>query len=113
ESEFGRVFTRAAAPPAKNLAPTGAPDPGADGRRAAGVRIDGKVLRGFPTPSGKLEFYSPTLVDWGWPEYALPTYIRSHVHPANLAPGEVPLISTFRVPIQIHTRSANAKWLDE
>ena len=23
------------------------------------------------------------------------------------------LISTFRVPIQIHTRSANAKWLDE
>jgi hypothetical protein len=113
ESEFGRVFTRAAAAPAKNLAPTGAPDPDADGRRAAGVRIDGRVLRGFPTPSGKLEFYSPTLVDWGWPEYALPTYIRSHVHPANLQPGEVPLISTFRVPIQIHTRSANAKWLDE
>jgi anaerobic selenocysteine-containing dehydrogenase len=113
EDEFGRVYTRAAAAAAKNLAPTGAPDPDADGRRAAGVRVDGKVLRGFPTPSGRLEFYSPTLVAWGWPEYALPTYIRSHVHPANLAPGEVPLISTFRVPIQIHTRSANAKWLDE
>ncbi len=113
EDEFGRVYTRAAATAPKNLAPTGAPDPDADGRRAAGVRVDGKVLRGFPTPSGRLEFYSPTLVAWGWPEYALPTYIRSHVHPANLAPGEVPLISTFRVPIQIHTRSANAKWLDE
>jgi len=25
----------------------------------------------------------------------------------------MPLISTFRLPIQIHTRSANAKWLDE
>jgi anaerobic selenocysteine-containing dehydrogenase len=113
EDEFGRVYTRAPAAPLKNLAPTGAPDPDGDGRRAVGVRIDGRILRGFPTPSGRLEFYSPTLVAWGWPEYALPTYIRSHVHPANLAPGEVPLISTFRVPIQIHTRSANAKWLDE
>ena len=25
----------------------------------------------------------------------------------------MPLISTFRLPVQIHTRSANAKWLDE
>ena len=65
------------------------------------------------TPSGRLEFYSRTLAEWGWPEYALPTYIRSHVHPATLAPGEMPLIPTFRLPVQIHTRSANAKWLDE
>src|SRR5204863_4374639 len=28
-------------------------------------------------------------------------------------PGEMPLIPTFRLPVQIHTRSANAKWLDE
>ena len=26
---------------------------------------------------------------------------------------EMPLISTFRLPVQIHTRSANAKWLYE
>jgi hypothetical protein len=45
------------------------------------------VLRGFPTPSGRLEFYSSTLAVWGWPEYALPTYIRSHVHPQSLAEG--------------------------
>jgi anaerobic selenocysteine-containing dehydrogenase len=75
--------------------------------------VDGRALRGFPTPSGKLEFYSRTLAEWGWPEYALPTYIKSHVHPERLAPGEMPLIPTFRLPVQIHTRSANAKWLDE
>jgi anaerobic selenocysteine-containing dehydrogenase len=107
------VFTRAARPAAANVVPVPTPDPDADGRRAVGVEVDGQVLRGFPTPSGKLEFYSRTLVDWGWPEYALPTYIRSHVHPDRLAPDEMPLIPTFRLPVQIHTRSANAKWLDE
>ena len=71
------------------------------------------IRRGFPTPSGLLEFYSATLADWGWPEHALPGYIRSHVHPAELAPDQMVLISTFRLPTQIHTRSANAKWLDE
>jgi anaerobic selenocysteine-containing dehydrogenase len=78
-----------------------------------GVEVDGAVLRGFPTPSGRLEFYSSTLVDWGWPEMAIPGYARSHVHPENLRSGEMPLIPTFRLPVQIHTRSANAKWLDE
>jgi anaerobic selenocysteine-containing dehydrogenase len=78
-----------------------------------GVNVDGRILRGFPTPSGRLEFYSSTLARWGWPELALPTYVRSHVHPDHLEPGQMPLISTFRLPVQIHTRSANAKWLDE
>ncbi len=75
--------------------------------------VDGEIRRGFPTPSGKLEFYSRTLADWGWPEYAIPTYIKSHVHPDNLEADQTILISTFRLPIQIHTRSANAKWLNE
>jgi anaerobic selenocysteine-containing dehydrogenase len=109
----GRVYTRDAAPAKVNYAPTGAPDPDAEGRRAVGVEVDGQVLRGFPTPSGRLEFYSRTLVDWGWAEHALPTYLRSHVHPDALGEGQVPLISTFRLPTQIHTRSANSKWLDE
>jgi anaerobic selenocysteine-containing dehydrogenase len=73
----------------------------------------GRVVRGFPTPSGRLEFFSRTLIDWGWPEYALPTYIRSHIHRDNIAPDQLPLIPTFRLPVHIHTRSANAKWLDE
>jgi len=110
---FGRVFTRAAKPDDPNVVPMGTPDPDEDGRRPVGVLVDGQVLRGFPTPSGRLEFYSSTLAAWGWPEYALPTYIRSHVHPAALADGQMVLISTFRLPVQIHTRSANAKWLDE
>jgi hypothetical protein len=109
----GRVFSLAPAPPKLNLSPTGVPDGDSAGRRPVGVEVDGVVRRGFPTPSGRLEFYSRTLVDWGWGEYALPTYIRSHVHPERLGPDRVPLISTFRLPTQIHTRSANAKWLDE
>jgi hypothetical protein len=109
----GRVHSRDPAPAKVNLAPTGAPDPDAQGRRAVGVEIDGTVLRGFPTPSGRLEFYSRTLVEWGWGEHALPTYLRSHIHPDRIDDDQVPLISTFRLPTQIHTRSANSKWLDE
>ncbi|HYM90703.1 MAG TPA: molybdopterin dinucleotide binding domain-containing protein, partial [bacterium] len=43
----------------------------------------------------------------------IPHYVKSHVHPQNLESGEMPLIPNFRIPVQIHTRSANAKWLDE
>jgi len=75
--------------------------------------VDGETLRGFPTPSGRLEFYSRTLAEWGWRESALPTYIKSHIHRERLAADQMVLISTFRLPVQIHTRSANAKWLNE
>lgn len=111
--DHGRAYTRAPAPPTLNLAPTGAPEGDRHGRRPVGVMIDGVVHRGFPTPSGRLEFYSRTLVDWGWAEYSIPTYSPSHVHPSRMEDGQVPLISTFRLPTQIHTRSSNAKWLDE
>ncbi|KEZ75797.1 molybdopterin dinucleotide binding domain-containing protein [Salinisphaera hydrothermalis] len=109
----GRVYTRAAAPPQVNGAPTPNPEPDAEGRRPAGVAIDGTVRAGFPTPSGRLEFYSSTLAQWGWPEVALPTYIKSHIHRDKLAADQMPLIPTFRLPTQIHTRGANAKWLSE
>jgi anaerobic selenocysteine-containing dehydrogenase len=112
-SALGRVHARTARPDSPNVVPVPSPDPDAEGRRPVGVEIDGVVRRGFPTPSGRLEFYSSTLRRWGWPEYALPTYIKSHVHPENLRPDEMPLIPTFRLPVQIHTRSANSKWLDE
>src|SRR5687767_5333580 len=109
----GRVFTRAPKPASTNIVPQPLPEGDAEGRRPAGVLLGGSVVRGFPTPSGRLEFFSRTLVDWGWPEYAIPTYIRSHIHPSNLEPDQLPLIATFRVPVQIHTRSGNSKWLDE
>jgi anaerobic selenocysteine-containing dehydrogenase len=88
-------------------------DPDGEGRRRVGVEVDGQVRRGFPTPSGRLEFWSRTLAEWGWPELALPTYVKSHIHRDRLADGQKCLISTFRLPVQIHTRSANAKWLNE
>ncbi|HEV2863976.1 MAG TPA: molybdopterin-dependent oxidoreductase [Pyrinomonadaceae bacterium] len=110
---FGRVYTRTPKPASTNVVPFPTPDADAEGRRLVGVRVDERTLRGFPTPSGRLEFYSKTLADWGWHEYAVPAYIKSHVHPDNLNPDQTVLISTFRLPVQIHTRSANAKWLDE
>jgi anaerobic selenocysteine-containing dehydrogenase len=85
------------------------------GGAAVGVEIDGRACAGFPTPSRKLEFYSRTLKDWKWPEYAVPNYIRSQVHWSNIdrERGEMLLLPTFRLPTLVHTRSGNAKWLYE
>lgn len=85
--------------------------------QVVGVMVDGQPKIGFSTPSRKLEFYQPTMAEWGWPEpeYTLPHYLKSHVHPENIdrAKGEMLLLPTFRLPTLIHTRSANAKWLYE
>ena len=82
----GRVYTRAPKPPSPNIVPDAEPRPRrrrpppgrGRGRRRGAARL--------PDAVGQLEFYSATLADWGWPEYALPTYIRSHVHPDRLEP---------------------------
>lgn len=80
-----------------------------------GVEIEGKQVTGFPTPSRKLEFFSRTMTDWKWGEFALPTFIKSHVHQSKVirSKNEYILLSTFRLPTMVHTRSANAKWLVE
>jgi anaerobic selenocysteine-containing dehydrogenase len=69
---------------------------------------------GFNTPSRKLEFYSPTLAEWGWREHAVPRYVPSHVHwrDLNRRDGEFDLLPNFRLPTLVHTRSA-VKWLYE
>jgi anaerobic selenocysteine-containing dehydrogenase len=113
QDQFGRVYTTTAKPASPNIVPLPTIDPDPEGRRFVGVNIDGALKRGFPTPSGRLEFFSRTLADWGWKEVAIPTYIRSHVHPENMAGDQSVLISTFRLAMQIHTRSSNAKWLNE
>ncbi|MCP5028641.1 MAG: molybdopterin-dependent oxidoreductase [Actinomycetia bacterium] len=86
------------------------------------VEVDGELKEGFPTPSKKLELFSTTLKDWGWPEYATPKWIPSHVHwedldmepaPDGTGGNERILLPTFRIPTLIHTRSANSKWLNE
>lgn len=77
--------------------------------------VDDKARAGFGTPSKRQELFSTTTAEWGWPEYSLPTYIRSHIHPEQLdiSKGEIVLVPTFRLPTLIHTRSGNAKWLAE
>jgi anaerobic selenocysteine-containing dehydrogenase len=79
-----------------------------------GVEVDGRRLAGFGTPSGKLEFFSPTLEEWGWPEHAIPRYVPGHVHWRDLdrAANEFDLLPNFRLPTLIHTRSP-VKWLYE
>ncbi|MCM3905153.1 MAG: molybdopterin-dependent oxidoreductase [Pyrinomonadaceae bacterium] len=113
QDQFGRVYTATPKPASPNIVPLPTIDPDPEGRRFVGVNIDGALKRGFSTPSGRLEFFSRTLADWGWKEVAIPTYIRSHVHPTNMASDQSVLISTFRLAMQIHTRSSNAKWLNE
>ncbi len=83
--------------------------------KAIGVVVDGTARAGFPTPSRKLEIWSQTMADFGWPEHAMPGYIRSQVHESELdrSKGEYALVPTFRLPTLIHTRSGNAKWLYE
>ena len=81
---------------------------GAGGRRRGGGRL--------PDAVAALEIYSRTLEEWGWPEEALPGYIRSHVH--RDATGRARrarwcCFPTFRLPTLIHTRSGNAKYLNE
>ena len=79
------------------------------------IEVDGELKEGFPTPSKKLELFSTTLHDWGWPEYATPKWIPSHVHweDLDIDGDERVLLPTFRIPTLIHTRSANSKWLNE
>jgi anaerobic selenocysteine-containing dehydrogenase len=108
------VWSKRPRPRSANAVPRPAPATGEQGTQV-GVVVDGVAYAGFPTPSGKLELYSTMLRDWKWPEYALPTVIESHVHPSKLdaSKGEFVLVPTFRLPVLIHTRSNNAKWLAE
>jgi anaerobic selenocysteine-containing dehydrogenase len=76
---------------------------------------DGRKVKGWPTLSKRLEFFSPTMREWGFEGGVVPSYQRSQVHwsQLDLAAGERTLLPTFRLPTLIHTRSANAKWLTE
>ncbi len=114
DEDSGIVYTKAQAAPPKNMVPAPMPVT-SDLGRAIGVMIEGEAKFGFRTPSRKLELFSTTLRDFGWPEVAAPEYIQSHVHPEriNRDGDEFVLLSTYRVPTLIHTRSANAKWLVE
>jgi len=82
--------------------------------KPVGVLVNGSARVGFTTPSRRLEFFSQTLVDWGWPEHAVPRYVPGHVHWRDMKreEGEFDLLPNFRLPTLIHTRSP-VKWLYE
>ncbi len=82
--------------------------------KAVGNMSKGKARTGFGTPSRKLEFYSPTMAEWKWPEQALPRYEKTHVYWRDMdrSKNEFDLLPNYRLPTLIHTRSA-VKWLYE
>ncbi|MGC8474325.1 MAG: molybdopterin dinucleotide binding domain-containing protein, partial [Candidatus Dormibacteria bacterium] len=83
---------------------------------SVGVRHeDGSVTQGWLTPSRRLEVYSTSMRDFGFADQAVPGYIESHVSRRRIdqAAGELVLVPTFRLPTLIHTRSGNAKYLNE
>lgn len=83
--------------------------------KVVGVAVDGAVRQGFPTPSRKIEIFSRTLAEWGYADAASPRVSPSHVGPHEIDPenGVYTLVPTFRLPTMIHSRSGNAKHLNE
>jgi anaerobic selenocysteine-containing dehydrogenase len=79
-----------------------------------GVVVDGVPRAGFNTPSRRLEFYSATMKEWGWPEHTMPRYVPGHVYWRDLKreENEFDLLPNFRLATLIHTRSA-VKYLYE
>ncbi|MFA6191610.1 MAG: molybdopterin-dependent oxidoreductase [Sulfurimonas sp.] len=99
-----------------------------DGKKTnMGIEIDGVKMEGFATPDKKLDFFCEWLADdWKWPEYAIPFYPRndeekkkmvhivSHVNHSFMTEKDSYALNTvFRLPYNIHTRSANSKHLME
>jgi anaerobic selenocysteine-containing dehydrogenase len=80
-----------------------------------GPTIDGETKTGFDSPSGKLEWWSETMDEWGWQEESIPTYVKTHVYwrDMDMAGNERILLPIFRLPTLIHTRSGNSKYLYE
>jgi anaerobic selenocysteine-containing dehydrogenase len=114
DERTGIIYTQQPAAPPQNIVPAPVPVLTELGR-PIGVMIGDQPKFGFRTPSRKLEFFSQTMADFAWGDVAIPKYIESHVHPNRVdrAHNEFILLSTYRLPTLIHTRSANAKWLVE
>ncbi|DAB31167.1 MAG TPA: twin-arginine translocation pathway signal protein [Sulfurimonas sp. UBA12504] len=96
-------------------------------KKPIGIEIDGKKMEGFATLDKKLDFFCEWMADdWKWPEYAIPFYPRddaekkamphivSHVNHSYMSEKNSYALNTvFRLPYNIHTRSANSKHLME
>jgi len=78
-----------------------------------GQDIGGKVYKGWKpdklNKSGYFEVYSELLDIKKFPP--LPTYVAIPEH-EKMGAGDL-ILTTYKVPVQIHSRSANCKWLTE
>lgn len=78
-----------------------------------GIQIDGVNYKGFVPDkiaiSGKMEIDSKFMKDKGFPN--LPTYIPVPEH-QNMSDDEL-ILTSFKVNVQIHSRSVNCKYLTE
>ena len=88
--------------------------PKADGGKRIGTVMGGKTVRGFMTPSGKVEFASPKLASKpdanGKAIDALPAYVPRDWQPS----ADYPLFLTgWKEATHTHTRTQNNPWLLE
>lgn len=78
-----------------------------------GQEIGGAVYKGYKpdkvNKSGYLELYSEIMEEKGLPP--LPTYVAVPEH--ELMGDDQLILTTFKVNVHIHSRSANCKWLTE
>ena len=77
----------------------------ADGK-VVGIEVGDAILKGFGTPRGGWEFFSPTIHDWGWPEqqYTIPWPLKSHVHPSNIDRTQGEMLLLPNLPPTLSTR---------
>ncbi len=78
-----------------------------------GQKINDRVYKGFKpdkvNKSGYFELYSQLLKIKGFAP--LPTY-RDNPDYQKMGPGDL-VLETYKIPVHIHSRSANCKWLTE
>lgn len=78
------------------------------GGKTIGVRINGKNMAGFGTPSGKIELWKASYVKYGF--NPLPVYKR--LASRDKKPDEL-VLTTFKVNVHTQSRTASLKYLAE
>ena len=115
EDRFGRVYTRAPGrAPHRTSCPS--PRPSGDDERPARGRRAGRRPRAARLPDAarpaRVLLAHARRLGLARGARCRPTSAATSTRAGSSA-DQMPLISTFRLPVHIHTRSANAKWLDE
>ena len=89
------------------------PKPKTPTRAWVGQEVGGKAYKGFKpdklNKTGYFELYSELMEAKKFPP--LPTYMPIPEH-EKMGAGDL-ILTTYKVAVQIHSRSANCKWLTE